>query len=134
MADPNRLGRPLGKDNKDDAKNLIENESEILKIRGDIINAYKKLKTEKIPDLIDLEQNEEEEEEEEAKKEKEAKEIEKPEYKNVNLDWIHGTKDMLEEFKKMQIIFLIECSSNIFKKVFVMSILKILKIFYKIYC
>ena len=39
---PNRPGRPLSKENKDDAEDLSKNGKEILKTRDDIINAYEK--------------------------------------------------------------------------------------------
>ena len=45
--DPNKHGCLLGKDNKDNAENLIKNAKNILKTRRDIIKAYKNSRFEK---------------------------------------------------------------------------------------
>ena len=78
---PDKIGRPLGKNNKKKAEELIENTKQFYKTRNDIIEAFKKLKTEETEETKESEKSEESGD-------------------DTDLDWIYGSKDELKKMRK----------------------------------
>ena len=78
---PDKIRRPLGKNNKKKAEELIENTKQLYKTRNDIIEAFKKLKTEETEETKESEKSEESGD-------------------DTDLDWIYGSKDELKKMRK----------------------------------
>ena len=100
--DTNTRGHSLGEENKNEVENLIENAKDILKTREDIIMAYIKSKTKKMPNLIDLKQFEEDDgiedddDDNDDDKIEETNKLKKMKTKNYQIGWVYQEKGLMK--------------------------------------